>query len=153
EHSNAAFAHSGSPVLAGGKLLVHFTDLVALDPKTGTESWRLKHPTSHGTCLVTRIGDEDVVFTPKGALVRARDGKLLADKFGSCGANSPILHDGIVYYVHGAATAVRLPKTLEEPVKPAVVWKGKVKGGGYGFSSPVVHEGLLYAANDQGLLT
>ena len=38
EHSNAAFAHSGSPVLAGGKLLIHFTDLVALDPKTGTES-------------------------------------------------------------------------------------------------------------------
>ncbi len=40
EHSNAAYAHSGSPVLAGGKLIVHFTDLVGLDPKTGSESWR-----------------------------------------------------------------------------------------------------------------
>ncbi len=37
EHSNAPFAHSGSPILAGDKLLIHFTDLVALDPKTGNE--------------------------------------------------------------------------------------------------------------------
>jgi len=153
EHSNAPFAHSGSPVLVGDKLLIHFTDLVALDMKTGTESWRLKCPTGHGTPLVTRIGDVDVVLTPKGALVRGQDGKLLADKLGSCGANSPILHEGIVYYVHGPATAVRLPESLAEPVKVAVLWKGNAKGGGYWFSSPVVYDGLLYAANDQGILT
>ena len=35
EHSNAAFAHSGSPILAGDKLVIHFTDLVALDPEDG----------------------------------------------------------------------------------------------------------------------
>jgi outer membrane protein assembly factor BamB len=154
EHSNAAYAHSGSPVLAGDKVLIHFTDLVALDPKTGLESWRLKRPTSHGTPLVTRIGDTDVVLTPNGAMVRARDGKLLADRLGSCGANSPVLHDGIVYYVHGAALAVRLPDSVAEPpVKVPALWKGRVKGGGYWFSSPVVHDGLLYEANDQGLLT
>jgi outer membrane protein assembly factor BamB len=153
EHSNAAFAHSGSPVLAAGKVLIHFTDLVALDPKTGTESWRLKLPTGHGTPLVTRIGEDDVVLTPKGALVRARDGKLLADKLGSCGANSPVLHDGVVYYVHGPANAVRLPAAVEEPVKVPVLWKGNARGGGYWFSSPVVSGGLLYAANDQGILS
>src|SRR6516164_983826 len=87
EHTTLTFAHSASPVLAGGKLLVHFTDLVALDPKTGDEVWRLQHPPSYGTPLTTRIGDVDVVFTPKGALVRAQDGKVLADKLGSCGAN------------------------------------------------------------------
>jgi outer membrane protein assembly factor BamB len=53
EHSNPPYAHSGSPVLAGDKLLIHFADLVALEAKTGTKSWRLKHPTSHGTPLVT----------------------------------------------------------------------------------------------------
>ena len=47
-------------------------------------------------------------------MVRAEDGKLLADKLGSCGANSPILHDGIVYYVHGTATAIRLPESVDE---------------------------------------
>jgi outer membrane protein assembly factor BamB len=153
EHSNAPYAHSGSPVLAGDKVLIHFTDLVALEAKTGMESWRLKRPTSHGTPLVTRVGDVDVVLTPKGALVRARDGKVLAEGLGSCGANSPVLHEGTVYYVHGNATAVRLPESLTEPVKLPVLWKGRVKSSGYGFSSPVVFEGLLYSTNDKSLLT
>ena len=153
EHSNAAYAHSGSPILVGDKLLIHFTDLVALDTKTGSEVWRLKRPTSHGTPLATRVGDVDVVLTPKGTMVRAEDGKVLAEGLGSCGANSPILHEGVVYYVHGRASATRLPASLDEPVKVQTLWKANVKGGGYGFSSPVIHEGLLYAANDQGILT
>jgi outer membrane protein assembly factor BamB len=153
EHTTLTFAHSASPVLAGGKLLVHFTDLVALDPKTGNEVWRLQHPPSYGTPLATRIGDVDVVFTPKGALVRAQDGKVLADNLGSCGANSPTLHDGVVYYAHGTAMAYRLKDLSAEPAKPPVMMKGKVKPGGYGFCSPVVHEGLLYASNDQGILS
>src|SRR5262249_3837528 len=140
-------------VLAGGRLLVHFTDLVALDPKTGNEVWRLAHPASYGTPLAARIGDVDVVFTPRGAMVRAQDGMVLADKLGSGGANSPILPEGVVYYAHGSAVALRLPDSAAEPVKPQVLWKGKVKSGGYGFCSPVVHEGLLYAANDQGIMS
>jgi outer membrane protein assembly factor BamB len=153
EHSNAAYAHSGSPVLAAGKVLIHFTDLVALDTKTGAEAWRLKRPTSHGTPLVIRIGAVDVVLTPTGVLVRAQDGKVLAEGLGSCGANSPVLHDRTVFYVHGNATAVRLPEALAEPVKIKPLWKGRVKSSGYGFSSPVVFEGFVYSTNDQNLLT
>jgi len=153
EHTNLTFAHSGSPILVGGRLVIHFTDLVALDPKSGGEVWRLKLPAGWGTPLGTRIGEVDVLVTPKGALVRAQDGKLLADRLGSCGANSPVLHKDIVYFEHGAVTAVRLPAMFAEPLKPEIVWKGKVKGGGYGFCSPVVHDGLLYTASDQGILT
>jgi outer membrane protein assembly factor BamB len=153
EHSNAAFAHSGSPILAGDKLLIHFTDLVALETQTGSEAWRVKHPTSHGTPLATRIGDVDVVLTPKGTMLRAQDGKVLAERLGSCGANSPILHNGIIHYVHGQAIASALPLSLTEPLNVQTLWKRNVKGGGYGFSSPVVHDGLLYTANDQGVLT
>lgn len=156
EHSNLSFAHSGSPVLVGDKVLIHFTDLVALAANTGAEVWRLKRPSGHGTPLAAKLGDEDVVLTPKGALVRARDGKLLADGLGSCGSNSPIVHDGIAYYVRGEVRAIRLPSSIEESEKPLLLkplWKGKAKGGGYWFSSPVVHNGLLYAADDQGILT
>jgi outer membrane protein assembly factor BamB len=153
EHTNLAFGHSASPILAGGRLLVHFTDLVALDPKTGGELWRLKLPAGWGTPLATRIGEVDVILTPKGGLVRAPDGKLLADRLGSCGANSPVLHGDLAFFAHGGATAIRLPATIAEPLKPETLWRGKLKGGGYGFCSPVVHDGLLYAANDQGILT
>jgi outer membrane protein assembly factor BamB len=153
EHTTLTFAHSASPILAGDTLVVHFTDLIGLDPKTGNEVWRLKHPASYGTPLPARIGAVDVVFSPKGALVRAHDGKILADKLGSCGANSPTLHEGVVYYAHGTALAYRLRDLSAEPGKPLALWKGKVKPGGYGFCSPAVHEGLLYAYNDQGILS
>lgn len=154
EHTNLAFAHSSSPILVGDKLVIHFTDLIALDPKTGNEAWRLKTPAGWGTPLVTRIGNVDVIFTPKGTMVRASDGTLLADKLGNCGANSPILHNGIVYYAHGNAIAYRLPDSVAEPpVKLPPLWKGRVKSAGYGFCSPVIHQGLIYAANDQGILT
>jgi outer membrane protein assembly factor BamB len=154
EHSNASFAHSGSPVLVGDKVLIHFTDLVALATNTGNECWRLKRPTSHGTPLVTRVGDVAVVLTPNGGLVRASDGMLLADNLGSCGSNSPVLHDGTAYYVRGGVSAVRLPESIAAPLKKLpLLWRGKVKGGGYWFSSPVVHDGLLYAASDQGVLS
>jgi outer membrane protein assembly factor BamB len=152
-HSNLTYAHSGSPILVGGRLVVHFTDLVALDPKTGSEAWRLKLPPAWGTPLATRIGEVDVILTPKGGLVRAQDGKLLADRLASCGANSPVLQKNIAFFAHGGATAVRLPATIAETLQPEIVWRAKLKGGGYGFCSPLVHDGLLYAANDQGILT
>jgi outer membrane protein assembly factor BamB len=153
EHTNLTFAHSASPILAGDRLVVHFLDLVALDPKTGNEAWRLPHPPSYGTPLPARIGETDVVFTCRGMLVRAHDGKILADKLGSCGANSPTVHEGVVYYGHGDARAYRLKDLSAEPGKPPVMWKGKTKTGGYGFCSPVIHDGLLYASNDQGILS
>jgi outer membrane protein assembly factor BamB len=153
EHSNAAFAHSGSPILAGGHLVIHYTDLVALNPKTGEEVWRVKRPTKHGTPTVARVDDTDVIFTPNGTMVRADTGKVLAEGLGHCGANSPILHEGCVYWVSNQVNAIRLPTSLKEPVKPEKLWKASIKFGGYGFSSPVIHDGLLYAANDQGILS
>ncbi len=153
EHSNAAFAHAGSPVLVGDRLLIHFTDLVALDTKTGAEAWRLKLPTGHGTPLATRIGATDVVLTPKGAMVSVRDGKLLAENLGSCGANSPVLCDGCVYWIQSSCKALRLPAALPERKKIDPMWKANIREGGYWFSSPVVHDGLVYAATDRGLLT
>ena len=48
---------------------------------------------------------------------------LLADKLGSCGANSPVLQDRTVFYVHGNALAVRLPPVaLSAPCRSAVIF-------------------------------
>jgi outer membrane protein assembly factor BamB len=153
EHSTAPFAHSGSPVLAGDHVVVHFADLVALRTKDGAEAWRVKCGPTHGTSLTTRIGSVDVLVTPGGMLVRADDGTVLAERMGTSGANSPLLHEGKVYYVRsGSATAVKLPATLTPPVKVETLWTAKVRGSGYWFSSPVLYDGLLYAPNDQGTL-
>ncbi|MFO0968448.1 MAG: PQQ-binding-like beta-propeller repeat protein [Gemmataceae bacterium] len=153
EQSTAPYAHGASPVLVGDKLLIHFADLVALSTRDGSECWRVKKNPPHGTPIATRLGAVDVVVTPHGLIVRVEDGAVLAENLGSCGANSPIVHDGIAYFVRGGATAVKLPSSLPAPAKIAALWKGKVKGGGYWFPSPVLHEGLLYAVDDRGIFS
>jgi outer membrane protein assembly factor BamB len=151
EQSTAPFAHSNSPVLVGDKVVIHFADLVALHTKDGSECWRVKRPPAHGTPAVARIGDVEVLVTPFGLIVRADDGAVLAEELGKCGANSPLLHEGKVYFVRSAANAIQLPPSVTQPLQVETLWKAKVGGTGYWFSSPVIHDGLLYAASDQGI--
>jgi len=152
EHSTAPYGHGSSPLLVGNKLLVHFADLVALDVKDGAELWRAKLPPNHGTAIPTRIGDVDVAIHPNGALVRVADGVVLADKLGSSGPNSPLLHEGVVYFIRNDARAVKLP-TDPAAVKAEPLWKARLTGGGYWFASPVIHEGLIYGLNAMGILS
>ncbi|MSQ95297.1 MAG: hypothetical protein EXR98_12170 [Gemmataceae bacterium] len=148
EHSTADYGHGSSPTLVGDTLLVHYTDLVALDIKDGSERWRIKMRPLHGTSIPTRIDGADVVMTPTGAIVRVADGKIVADKLGQCGENAPILHDQIAYFIAGGARAVRLPSSSSEKVES--LWKANVKGAGYWFSSPIYHDGLIYAVSASG---
>ncbi len=148
EHSTADYGHGSSPTLVGETLLVHYTDLVALDTKDGSERWRIKMRPLHGTSIPTRIDGADVVITPTGAIVRVADGKIVADKLGQCGENAPILHDNIAYFISGGARAVRLPSASAEKFES--LWKANVKGGGYWFASPIYHDGLIYAVSASG---
>jgi outer membrane protein assembly factor BamB len=152
EHPTAAYGHGASPVLVKDKLLVHFDQLVALNTADGSEAWRVKLTPYHGTPAHTRIADEDVIFTPTGCLVRVRDGKVLADKLGSCGPNSPLVQEGKVFWAAGNARAYALPAS-EVPVKWTPIWKAGIKGGGYWFPSPILHKGLLYALSGNSIFT
>lgn len=145
EHSIADYGHGSSPTLIGDKLLVHYADLVALDIRDGSECWRHKIRPLHGTSIATRIDGVDIALTPTGQMIRVSDGKILADKLGSCGDNAPILHDQTVFYIGGGAKAVKLPASLS--AAPESLWKASLKGGDYWFASPVYHDGLIYAVN------
>jgi outer membrane protein assembly factor BamB len=145
EHSTADYGHGSSPLLVGDTLIVHYTDLAALNIKDGSVRWRHKVRPLHGTCIAAKIGNDDVLISPMGVLIRVSDGKILADKLGQSGDNAPILHDGVVYFVSNLTKAVRLPKSIDE--KPEALWKANLKGGDYWFASPVYHDGLLYAVN------
>jgi outer membrane protein assembly factor BamB len=153
EQSTAPFAHANSLVLVGDKVLIHFADMVALNVKNGAEVWRLKKAPTHGTPVHARVGNTDVVVTPHGLMVRVSDGTVLAEGLGRCGANSPILHDNVAYFISGNATAVQLPQSLPQSAKLQPLWKGRVKGGGYWFPSPVLHNELLYAIDDRGIFS
>ena len=156
EHPTAAYGHGASPVLVGDRLLVHFSDLVALDTTDGREVWRAKIPPSHGTSMVARIGDVDVLIHPTGVAVRAADGVILARNLGACGPNSPLVQDGKAFFLAGQARGVTLPTSLDKSTRWEPLWKGKgtsLKGGSYWFPSPVLDDGLLYALNATGIFT
>ena len=132
EHPTAAYGHGASPVLVGDKLLVHFSDLVALNTKDGSEEWRVRIPPNHGTAMHTRLGAVDVVVHPQGQVVRVSDGTVLVKNLGSSGPNSPLVQDGKVFFVNGQVRGYALPTSEKIPEKWEPLWKPRsIKGQGY----------------------
>ncbi len=148
EHPTAAYGHGSSPLLVNDKLLVHFSDLVALNTHDGSEAWRVKVSPGHGTAMHARLGDVDVAIHPSGNVYRVSDGSILAKGLGSTGPNSPLVQDGKVFFVAGRIRGYALPTSSEIPATWQPLWKGaNLKGGGYWFPSPILHDQLIYAMN------
>ena len=131
---------------------MHYADLVALHVADGSEAWRIKLPPNHGTSIAVKLGGVEAIIHPNGVLVRVADGQILADKLGSSGPNSPIFHEGVVYFFRSEGRAARLPPDLLALPKAEELWKARLKGGGYWFASPILHDGLLFGLSAQGIL-
>lgn len=146
------FGHSASPVLAGGRLIVHYGDLVGLDPSDGREIWRADVAERHGTPVAAEIGDAAVVVTPSGGVVRAEDGKVLAERLFSIGHASPVVHGGVVYSMHsGANVAIQLPDVVDDEFKTTKLWQSDGMRQRR-FASPLYDDGLLYTVMEIGVL-
>jgi len=148
ERPKHGWGHSASPVLAGGKLIVHILGLTALDATTGKVAWRTKAAVRWGTAVPTRVGGVDVLITPAGDVVRVTDGKALARKVSDLTYCAPIIHDGIAYFVQHGGKAVELSPGPENGVTVKPLWTTKPKKDRY-YASPVLHDGLIYAVTQQ----
>ena len=144
------WGHSASPVLGGGRLIVHFVDLIALDPGTGKEAWRAKSEVKWGSPVVTRVAGVDAVLTPGGDVFRADSGERIAAEIGSVEYATPVVQDGVVYFIEKKATAVRLPEALDGPFE--TLWVGRLQGSRH-YASPVVHDGLIYAVSREEMFS
>ncbi len=154
EQPTAAYGHGSSPLLVKDKLLVHFSDLVALNTEDGSEAWRAKVSPGHGTAMHARLGDVDVAIHPSGNVYRVSDGSIAAQGLGSTGPNSPLIQDGKVFFVAGQLRGYELPTSSDIPATWPPLWKGaNLKGGGYWFPSPVLHDGLIYAMNASSIFS
>lgn len=138
------WGHSASPILGGGHLIVHLVDLIALDPKTGEEAWRAQSEAKWGSPVVTHVAGTEVIITPAGDVFRADTGKQVASEIGSLEFAAPVVQDGVVYFIEKKATAVRLPKALDQPFE--TLWVGRLQGSRH-YASPVIHDGLIYAVS------
>jgi outer membrane protein assembly factor BamB len=141
-----AYGRTASPLLVGERLLVHFGPLACLDARTGELMWQNKRaPAAYGTSATTRIGGVEVVVTPMGDIVRVADGKVLASNLATMFYSSPVIEDGVAYFIDATAIAVQLPEKADEPFTPKELWSVDLEGEF--FASPVVHEGLIHTVN------
>jgi outer membrane protein assembly factor BamB len=144
-----SYGRTASPVLIGDRLLVHFGPLVCLDAATGRLLWKNETAkASYGTPAPARIGDVDVIITPKGHVVRVADGKTLAADLGNCMYTSPIVQGRTVYFIDGAMVAVRLPERAADQIECQELWSAELPGDFY--ASPVVHGAQIYTADKAG---
>jgi outer membrane protein assembly factor BamB len=87
--------HSASPLIAGNVLIVHLQQLIAVDRRTGEIVWKADTPPRNGTPVMLTVGEEAVVVTPAGAVVRGEDGKVLAKGLFDLAYCSPIAHENV----------------------------------------------------------
>lgn len=144
--SRTTYGRTASPLLVAGRLVVHFGPLACLDAATGKLLWRCDAAkATYGTPAAARIGKTDVVITPRGDLVRLADGKLLASDLGHCTYPSPVVRGRVVYFIDRAMTAVELPASAGETVRPKELWYDELEGVFY--ASPVVRDGRIYTVD------
>jgi outer membrane protein assembly factor BamB len=124
--------HSSSPVLIGDRLIVHVLSVRAYDANTGKELWKVPHTVDYwGSLVRARIGDTGVVVTPNGEIIRASDGKVLAEKVSRLQFATPVVMDGVIYFIQNPGHAVRLPESAEGTARPEVLWTVKPKRDRY----------------------
>ena len=149
---------ASSPTLVDGKLIIRFSDHVALDPATGKELWRTPSTGVAFNCPANfKLDGKHYIFTARGELIRASDGKRLpsedlkgiAKPF--CFFNTPSIIGDRIYTAHGSegeqgeANAYEIPKTAELLEKDGLkkLWHTQISKNRY-YSSPLVHEGIVY---------
>jgi outer membrane protein assembly factor BamB len=152
EAADIGFGHSSTPTLVDGKLILHIKDLVALDAANGKELWRIELRARHASAIVVRVGDQPLLVSPAGAIVRVSDGEVLASPRAlSLSESSPVIDRGVLFAQSGQTYALRLPTSVGQPFEPEVLWEGKASRGRR-TPSPVFHDGLLYGVTTDGIM-
>jgi len=146
------YGRTASPLLVEGKLLVSIGGLLALDPQTGKTLWETTEAKpAYGTPAAGRIAEVDLLVTPNGDCVRVADGRILARSLGKLEYPSPVVHEGIVYFVGNPTVAVKLGEQTGEEIRTERLWEADDVEGKF-YASPVCHDGVLYCVSNQGVL-
>jgi outer membrane protein assembly factor BamB len=102
-----------------------------------------------GSLVHARAGGQDLIVTPDGQVIDAADGRVLAKGLHKLAFCSPIVQDGVAYFVEHGGKAVRLPAGGAEA---EVLWKTRPRKDRY-YASPLYHDGLIYAVTRYGVLS
>jgi outer membrane protein assembly factor BamB len=139
---------TSSPIFVGDRIVLSWGCLVALDAKTGRTLWKAAdtQPT-HGTPVIAKIGGENVVITPAGAIVRLEGGEVLCHKLFKSKYATPLIEGNMLYVIDVQARALELPARAEKGMRPKEVWTARLQGEL--MASPVYRDGLIYTIDNQ----
>jgi hypothetical protein len=152
---------AASPVLAGGLLIVPLGVLSGLDPATGEVVWAQDEYPYFGTPTVARHGGEELLFLPGGAILRARDGRKVAEADRSVSYVGPTIWKDRYLFAgggHDADDGVRemgrifafaFPPAPGAGWPPRFLWQATLEREHY-YTAPVVHDGRLFAVDKVG---
>jgi outer membrane protein assembly factor BamB len=152
EKPKNAWGHCATPVLADGVFVAAILGLTALDARTGEQRWRATSAARWGSPQLARIGGTSVVMTANGEAIRLADGKTLATGPKRLEYNSPLVQDGIAYYIQNGGGAYQLPDAAREGMPLRRLWRTSPKKDRY-YASPLLHDGLIYAVTRRGVLS
>jgi outer membrane protein assembly factor BamB len=146
--ASTGYGRAASPILIGGKLIVHMTGVCAFDAQTGKQLWENDDAKStYATPVSSNVGGAQIIVTPGGDVLRAEDGKSVTSAIGSTQQASPIVGpDGTIYFPSGPISAVHLAADF----KDTEVWTGAIAGDTFG--SPLLLDKTLYLVNADGQL-
>lgn len=154
---------SASPLLVDGLLVVPHRRLVALDPATGAVRWTAGPWRDYGSPAVVRLGDTNVLVTPAGEAVRARDGRVLATGLGDVWFTTPVVQGDVVHWVGGwsdphvanmrpiRADAVRL-RLDGDRVIGTRLWSAEIPSRTAVYATPVRFGGRLWVVDRELVL-
>jgi outer membrane protein assembly factor BamB len=139
---------TSSPIFAGDRIVVSWGCLIALDAKTGKTLWKAADAKStHGTPAIAKIGDDAVVVTPAGDIVRLTNGEVLCSGLFESNYATPLVEGNVVYVVDARAKAIELPAKAAKGMKLKELWKTNLVG--HFMASPVYKDGLLYTIENE----
>ena len=174
---------ASSPLLVAGRLVLTHSSttnknmsggpgkpqaVTALDPETGRVAWR-HDPIpgvgwGSGSPVAVRLGETDVVVTQGGHVVRASDGRPLAQKVGRGGSSTSVVEGDTVFFLEEFGrrrmAAVRLVPDGEGALRAETRWnipyfEGRIHHMDWTtaiLASPVLHGGRLYGVMQIGRL-
>ena len=117
--STNAYGQAASPVLAGDRLIVPVNGLRALDKATGRQVWHAPGVRgNYGTPMPITIGGQAMVVTDHGEIVRVEDGQVVARGMGGLTYASPVVCDGVAYFIDGKATGTEVPAEISDVAQP-----------------------------------
>jgi len=164
DHMNGyAYGNAASLILVGGRLVLAYSYLLAIDATNGETIWKSDMYQDFGTPVHMRVSGIDLIALPDGSIVRLSDGVTLKEDLAYTWYIGPTAFEDKLF-VMGAgsdeelldenkakAAGYQLSFDPQGNLQAKELWKVDIHGDRY-YATPLYYEGQLYNISRLGVL-